>query len=703
MADNFTEKQLDNFRKAASSLKLYSRAELSDDKDRSLIEKLYVDPLPNEQAFKTMLVNNTTILIGRKGTGKSTVFQRTQHEIRKHKSNIISTYMDIRNVYEASQVDSINTDKLDGLHEAMEAEHVKKLLLYNRFIRMLIGDIRDELKAQVEQSFLSKLRERVSGTAAEVFAGLDRIIANLDKPKYENVAAALRVEVKAVKSHKDNIKNEVSAELSASVEKIGGSAKLGLERDLTDDASSEKNYAEVLMRIVGINDIVKELKQILESIGIKYLYIFLDDFSELPQDAMTLLVDSLISPLTRWSEFIKFKIAAYPGRVYLGSLDKTKVEEFHLDTYDLYGSNGVNKMEDKATDFVKRVVQRRISHYCRCDADEYFASSDVMWKTLFNATMANPRILGHIMIYAYESHLLYESKIGIQAIQEASQRYYEEKISPFFESAKYRNSFHERSSIYSLKELLEKIVGKSRGLRQEDRSRPTTGSRSRSFSSHFYVSNDFDRLLTSLELNFFVTKYFEMSDRGGTRVSVYALNHGLCSKYQIGFGRPIDRREDRLFFVDRSFDYNSLMRSYIVENQEIRCDNCERLYDEPMLPALKLMHMMCPACQKGVCHVVNLSRKYEDLLKEVNVGLLLPETELGILYTLHYENRIMVASEIAAELDCSGQLVGRRGRNLAERVLVTREQFGGVYKYEITREAELAYFQDPASPDLDVD
>jgi hypothetical protein len=71
----FSPKQLDSFFKAASSLKLFSRAELNDDRNRSLVENLYVDPLPNDQAFKTLLGNSTTVIVGRKGTGKSTVFQ----------------------------------------------------------------------------------------------------------------------------------------------------------------------------------------------------------------------------------------------------------------------------------------------------------------------------------------------------------------------------------------------------------------------------------------------------------------------------------------------------------------------------------------------------------------------------------------------------------------------------------------------------
>ena len=114
------------------------------------------------------------------------------------------------------------------------------------------------------------------------------------------------------------------------------------------------------------------------------------------------------------------------------------------------------------------------------------------------------------------------------------------------------------------------------------------------------------------------------------------------------------------------------------------------------LPALRLYKMKCPQCREGVCTVVNLSKKYEGLLQSVDQSLLLPQTELGILHALHSEKRSLFAGEIALELDCSYQLVGKRGRILADRGLVDRrENEAGRRIFGITDLAEESYFSQP--------
>lgn len=88
----WTQKQLDGFHRAAESLKLYRRAELQDESTgATLVKQLYVDPLPSDHILSTLMKANTTFLVGRKGTGKSTVFQRVQAEVR-HRPGYASAY-----------------------------------------------------------------------------------------------------------------------------------------------------------------------------------------------------------------------------------------------------------------------------------------------------------------------------------------------------------------------------------------------------------------------------------------------------------------------------------------------------------------------------------------------------------------------------------------------------------------------------------
>ncbi len=97
----------------------------------------------------------------------------------------------------------------------------------------------------------------------------------------------------------------------------------------------------------------------------------------------------------------------------------------------------------------------------------------------------------------------------------AARRYYEEKIEADFHMKRFlHETFEERSSIFSLKELLDEIVSRARELRGRQTS-SLTRVPGRPPTSHFHVVTALSPLLATLELNFFVTKYFDMKDRDG--------------------------------------------------------------------------------------------------------------------------------------------------------------------------------------------
>ena len=454
----------------------------------------------------------------------------------------------------------------------------------------------------------------------------------------------------------------------------------------------------MFIRVFNIRALILRLREILAGLKLKHIDIFIDDFSELPRGENEEVVDTILSPFNNWSnEFIKLKIAVYPGRLYFGDIDRSKVDGVYLDIYRAYGRNDVSRMEDRAIDFTERLLLKRLNYFCEDSIEDYLETDtrDFL-RTLFYSSLGNPRVLGYIHYYSFETNIIYGKRIGVRTIQDAARRYHEEKIGYYFQLNKFlHETFQERSSIFSLKELLEEIVKKSKKLRNYKDSKVMRELSSRPPTSHFHVLTEYDRVLSTLELNFFLTKYFEMKDRDGREVSVYALNYGLCQNQAVSFGRPQEKREHRLYFVERIFDYSTIISSYIKINQEIICEHYNQRHDHDKLPAIQAFDILCPVCKEGKCKIINLSRKYEQLIKKVAPESLLPETELGILKTLHDYRKDMFAKEIAAELDCSHQSVGKRGEILADRDLVVRtENDRGRRIFQISENAETVYFEE---------
>ncbi|WP_140404043.1 MULTISPECIES: MarR family transcriptional regulator [unclassified Nocardioides] len=658
-----------------------------------------MDPLPNDHVLQTMLKSNTTFLVGRKGTGKSTVFQRAQHELRK--AGKASAYIDIKTIYESSQVDPGLAAKLSAMPGAMNLDEMESLLLHRAFLAAMIRAIREEIKSRIKVSLWQKVKNSVGGSVDDLFEGLDALLEAADADRFISVVSTRLVEERRQDSDEVINKQGVSGKVGAGA--TGPEASLAFEdqTSYTFGSERERQFADILVRVFDIKSYILQLKELLNRVGLTQLFVFVDDFSELPPPAMQVVVDALLGPLNNWSEeLIKFKIAAYPGRIYYGQIDKTKIDEISLDIYSLYGTADIAGMEEKAVDFTRRLITRRLEHFGVQALGDVFdtrrSGGDELWRQLFFATMANPRNIGYVLYFMYESNLIYGQKINLASIRDAARRYYEEKIEAYFAMNRFlHESFDERSSIFSLKELLDALVIRARELRYHTTSAVMRDLEGRPPTSHFHVATQMEALLATLELNFFITKYYVMSDRDGRKVTVYALNYGLCQKQSIEFGRPEGKREYRLYYVERVFDVTAILQEYVRMNQEIVCDSCGHNFDHEALPALQMFDMLCPECRTGKCVITNLSKKYEATLREIDPELLLPKVELGILHTLGTEERALYAAEVAGELDCSYQLVGKRAVNLAERGLVDRDKFDqGRRELRVTELAQRTYLRD---------
>jgi hypothetical protein len=704
MSPNQPDPGLQAFHSAVQSLKLYRRADIESEKGESLIEDLYVDPLPNDHVLQTMIRPNTTFIIGRKGTGKSTVFLRGQKALLSD-GRFLCTYIDIKTVYEsAQQVDGNTLDAVQSTNHSLTRNQVERLLLLRSFLHAVVRGIRDDIDDQLKTSFKARFAEFWTGSRAELLQDLNEFLADVETTKFVNIEGLRKEAVKTAGGHERTLSDSASGELTLTKDpgiKLGATSAVSE----TESSSQGSEYSAVLLRMIDIRALINRLRDVLTPLKVKHLVVFVDDFSELPLSAMQTVVDVLLAPLNNWSEeLIKFKIAAYPGRIYYGAIDKSKVDEISLDLHSLYGQSNVSDMEEKGIEFTKRLVEKRLQYYgVQVDAFIPLRGRQDYWRSLFFASLGNPRTLGYILFYIYESVLIYERRLTVRSIRDASRRYYEEKVESYFGIGRFlHETFGERSTIYSLKELLEALVSRARELRSYRGSSLFRELGGQPPTSHFHVAQGYDSLLSTLELNFFINRYYVMSDRDGRRVTVYCLNYGLCDKYSIEFGRPSGSRDYRLYYVERVFDYTPIVQHYIASNQEIRCLTCGSQFDHSKLDALKMFGMRCPSCAEGVCEVVNISRRYEPILRKVDENSLLPQTELGIIQTLGSQQSGMFAGEIAGELDVSPQLVGWRGKKLADRGLVERRFVKSRRELELTQLAKEVYLPDDGAAELQV-
>ncbi|MEK3697388.1 hypothetical protein NYE33_10450 [Paenibacillus sp. FSL R10-2199] len=133
----FTAAEKEGFIKVFETLKLFKRItsnKLAQDEQQDgqdIVKELYVDLLPNDGILRKLLSNNTFVLVGRKGTGKSTLFARAQYDIASKKSNL-SAYINAKSIVDDMK-NKNNAIKLPNLEEVLESNQLERLLLVRQF------------------------------------------------------------------------------------------------------------------------------------------------------------------------------------------------------------------------------------------------------------------------------------------------------------------------------------------------------------------------------------------------------------------------------------------------------------------------------------------------------------------------------------------------------------------------------------------
>lgn len=470
--------------------------------------------------------------------------------------------------------------------------------------------------------------------------------------------------------------------------------------------SSEKldvneEFSEVLLKCFNPVLIMRNIRELLKKIGINHVYVCLDDFSEIDYDAMKVFVDVIIAPLNNLSdEFFKFKIAAYPGRLYLGDIDPQKIEQIKLDFYELYQARTITDVHAQAQGSIKKLIEKRTQFFCK-KAPEFFfdtskATLDDYYKALFDITSCVPRNVGWILWYANQQSISKDRRITLNDLSIAAEKHFIDTVQPYFSQNQFmREPFDMKLEKYHLHQLLEQFIDSAKKNKREilvsdakifskDKTRPPT--------SHFFINKKLEEVLKPLEMQFFVTKYNEQKDQDSSELmSFFSLNYGLCVSEDIHYGRGSDRK----YVIQRRFNNTQTLNDYLNNAKHIICNNvgCNAIHDYEKLSMIEMFDMLCPKCKVGTCNVEHANVDVE-LADET---ILLPEFDMQFINCLKVDSP-QYPSGLAQELDCTYQKVGKRAAKLKDMgFLQTKEMLrdktlGKRNYYSLTDKAVEIYF-----------
>ena len=296
-------------------------------------------------------------------------------------------------------------------------------------------------------------------------------------------------------------------------------------------------YADAVLRSFPFKNYLTISGTFSRGAGLKRLFVFFDDFSELAWVDQKLFVDVILSPLNNSSnEMIKLKVAGYPGRIYYGKINPGKIDTIGLDFYDLYKSQDVQTSEKAATNYLQRLLTKRFKGF-DLEISDYFDPSVSMfnhYRQLFEVTLNVPRLIGYILHYCYIDKVSKCQAITSASIRLAAQKYYEAVIKQYFDriSRFAMEPFERKLDRHNQQQLLDTLIEEARAVRRAISSGQIGGKFFEGLTnppvSHFAVARSTEDILFALELNFLVTKYHEMRDKSGKDVSIYTFCYGLC-------------------------------------------------------------------------------------------------------------------------------------------------------------------------------
>lgn len=261
----YNEKERKQFREFVESLKLVRKANLENSvTGEPLIDKLYTDLLPKNGIIDKVNYHNTTILIGRKGTGKSTIFQKSINDVIQ-KDEILCIYIDVKSLVDNTSLPPIYQSEA----VVISNDEIRRYLTYVEFLKIIIAKTKEKINDKLSsRNLFNKVFGNDSYKLEKVISRLE-IIENKSSEVFKKIDLTLLKFVKSVQENSSDIKASNSVDISAS-----SGIKMGVEVDKS--SAIKKEFQNVIGTYLDIRGtLINNLVEIKRLLNLKYIYIYI--------------------------------------------------------------------------------------------------------------------------------------------------------------------------------------------------------------------------------------------------------------------------------------------------------------------------------------------------------------------------------------------------------------------------------------------
>jgi hypothetical protein len=593
-----------------------------------------------------ILSENDQLIVGRRGTGKTTLLYRALVECMRSWKPNPSTIAKPRTL--AIYIDLNKCQSLMDIEEGKfgEFEHV--------FVSELCDAINEEIgrswpAVNAEPGFFKKLfKSAEQKQATETKKLLDHLADILKSGLPRIIDYSGRVEKRDLTKAKEEREGHASFNLSDSPSLSGGG------RSRTEAATEEEQTAgySVSYRLT-VADIVRIIGELRDAANLSAVILLIDEFSALSEDLQRRFT-TLLKKLAGNHSGLYIKLCAITDKYTLGSaliLQRDLFEvSLDLDAF-VERSDSLNAAMSELESLTERIVSERIKVYANLSPGQIFDDASEAWRELSRSAMGVPRTLGIVLKQAWSRARPAKRRINKTDIDYGIRYAAKAYLNQLEGAAKGGVALPE----YVL-DIYDAILSRAMSERTKIASP----------ASHFMVLPRNEVRLKYLSMFFVVhllTKGRTTKKEKLSR-SLYCIDYGICLENNLGFTTDKNiMRQQRFAYDDDLAQFDTLFEK--ESEPKYICPTCGVVYRESELRIKGKVLTFCIDDRETLqkYDLGALERRYtEEEIKIIgSIRSSLPEDHL-------------TARQVADDVGCYVQKVAKFGEKLEREKIIGREK-----------------------------